>query len=87
VEVLKDVVFNLAPLTSAEAEDMLSEIRLAPLLEGVRGQKGVDRAGLQEVLLRLSQLLADLPQIQELDLNPTLAFEDSACVVDARISL
>lgn len=87
VEVLQDVVFNLTPLTTVEAEDMLSEIRLAPLLEGVRGQKAVDRAGLQEVLLRLSQLLADLPQIQELDLNPTLAFEDSTCVVDARISL
>jgi len=87
VEVLKDVVFNLTPLTTVEAEDMLSEIRLAPLLEGVRGQKGADRADLQEILLRLSQLLADLPQIQELDLNPTLAFEDNTCVVDARISL
>jgi len=87
VEVLKDVVFNLTPLTTVEAKDMLSEIRLAPLLEGVRGRKGVDREGLQEVLLRLSQLLSDLPEIQELDLNPTLAFEDGVCVVDARISL
>ena len=87
VEVLKDVVFNLTPLTTVEAEDMLSEIRLAPLLEGVRGQKGVDRVGLQDVLLRLSQLLGDLPEIQELDLNPTLAFTESTCVVDARISL
>ncbi len=87
VEVLKDVVFNLTPLTTVEARDMLSAIRLAPLLEGIRGQKGVDRESLQEVLLRLSQLLADLPGIQELDLNPTLAFEDKVCVVDARISL
>ena len=87
VEVLKDVVFNLTPLTTAEAAEMLSEIRLAPLLEGIRGQQGVDREGLQEVLLRLSQLLADLPQIQELDLNPTLAFTDRVCAVDARMSL
>jgi len=87
VEVLKDVVFNLTPLTTAEAKEMLAEIRLAPLLEGVRGKKGVDRESLQEVLLRLSQLLADLPEIRELDLNPTLAFENGTCVVDARISL
>jgi acetyltransferase len=87
VEVLKDVVFNLTPLTTTEAAEMLSEIRLAPLLEGVRGEQGVDREGLQEVLLRLAQLLADLPQIQELDLNPTLAFADGVCAVDARMSL
>ena len=84
---LKDVVFNLTPVTRFEAEEMLDTIRLAPLLKGVRGQKGVLRAGLVEVIQRLSQLVSDVPAIQELDLNPTLAFEDEIVVVDARIGL
>jgi len=87
VEVLKDVVFNLTPVTQFEAAEMLSSIRLSPLLKGVRGQKGVHRAGIVETIQRLSQLVSDLPAIQELDLNPTLAFEDKVVVVDARIGL
>jgi acetyltransferase len=87
VEVLKDVVFNLTPVTEFEAREMLASIRLAPLLKGIRGQKGVHQAALVETILRLSQLLTDLPQIQELDLNPTLAYEDRVVVVDARIGV
>ena len=87
VEVLKDVVFNLTPVTRFEAEEMLDTIRLAPLLKGIRGQKGVQRSGIVELIQRLSQLVSDLPAIQELDLNPTLAFEDHIVVVDARIGL
>jgi len=87
VEVLKDVVFNLTPVTSTEAREMIEGIKLAPLLAGVRGEKGVDRAVLAELIQRLSQLVGDLPQIRELDLNPTVAFEKGAYVVDARISL
>ena len=87
VEVLQDVVFNLTPVTRFEAEEMLDTIRLAPLLKGVRGQKGAQRSGLVEAIQRLSQLVSDLPEIQELDLNPTLAFEDRIVVVDARIGI
>ncbi len=87
VEVLKDVVFNLTPVTDAEAEEMLSSIKGAPLLKGARGQKNVDRGRLAEIILRLSQLVSDLPAIQEMDLNPIMAFENTAVVVDARISL
>jgi len=87
VEVLKDVVFNLTPVTSFEAEEMLDSIQLSPILKGVRGQKGVFRNGITDVIQRLSQLVSDHPMIQELDLNPTLAFEDSVVVVDARISI
>jgi acetyltransferase len=87
VEIMKDVVFNLAPVTSAEADEMLSSIKGASLLRGVRGQKGVDQAQLIEIIQRLSQLVSDLPQIQEMDLNPLMAFEDSVYVVDARISI
>ena len=87
VEVLKDVVFNLTPVTAFEAQEMLDAIQLSPILKGVRGQKGVFRTGIVDIIQRLSQLVSDHPAIQEMDLNPTLAFEDSVVVVDARISI
>lgn len=87
VEVLKDVVFNLTPISAPEARDMLAAVRSAPLLSGVRGKKGVNQDRLVEILQRLSQLLCDLPEIAEMDLNPLMAFEDKVFAVDARISL
>ena len=86
VEVMKDVVFNLTPVSAAEARGMLGAIQAAPLLQGVRGQKGVNQDRLVEILQRLSQLLTDLPEIQEMDLNPVMAFADKVFVVDARIN-
>ena len=87
VEVMQDVVFNLTPVSATEAREMLAAIKGAPLLQGVRGQKGVDQDRLTGILQRLSQLLTDLPEIQEMDLNPIKAFADKVFVVDARISL
>ncbi len=87
VEVLKDVVFNLTPVSTAEAKEMLASIKGAALLTGIRGRSGVDCDRLKELILRLSQLVAELPEIKEMDLNPVMAFEDGAFVVDARISL
>ena len=87
VEVLKDVVFNLTPVSTTEAKELLAAIKGAPLLKGVRGRKGVNRGRLEEIILRLSQLVSDLPAIKEMDLNPVMAFEDAAVVVDARISV
>ena len=66
---------------------MLSAIKGASMLEGVRGKKGVNQELLIEIIQRLSQLLSDLPQIQEMDLNPLIAFGDQVVVVDARISI
>jgi acetyltransferase len=66
---------------------MLSSIRAAPLLKGVRGERGVNEEGIAEILQRLSQLVTDLPTIQELDLNPIVAYEDRVFVVDARIGI
>jgi len=87
VEILKDVVFKIAPVTDVEAREMLSSIKGAPLLKGVRGQKGVDEEGIVELIQRISQLVTDLPAIQEMDLNPVIAYEDRVFVVDARISI
>ena len=87
VEIMKDVVFNLTPITDSEAKEMLSSIKGAPMLDGARGQKGVNKKQLVEILQRLSQLLGDLPMISEMDLNPIMAFHDNVFAVDARISL
>jgi acetyltransferase len=87
VEVMKDVVFNLAPLSEAEARGMLAGIKASALLDGVRGRKGINRERLVDILQRLSRLLADLPEIREMDLNPIMAFADRAYVVDARMSI
>ncbi|MGD8447427.1 MAG: acetate--CoA ligase family protein [Desulfobacterales bacterium] len=87
VEILKDVVFNLTPVTSGEAGQMLSAIKGAPMLESVRGQAGVNQELVIEIIQRLSQLLTDLPEIREMDLNPLMAFGDQVVVVDARIAI
>jgi len=87
VEVLKDVVFKLTPVTKVEAQEMLTSIQAAPILKAVLGAPGVHKDGLIEVILRLSQLVTELPAIQELDLNPVIAFEDRLITVDARISI
>ncbi len=89
VEVFEDVLFKLAPLDRAEAEAMLDGIAASALLRGVRGQPGVDRRALLDVLLRVSRLLADHPRILELDLNPVLAYPEGTapCAVDARVKL
>ena len=87
VEVLRDVTFKLAPLCAPEADEMLAALRGAALLDGVRGQPGVDKAALADALLRVSALLADHPTIAELDINPLLAYPagQPAVAVDARI--
>jgi acetyltransferase len=87
VELLKDVVFNLTPITTTESEDMLTSIKTAQLLKGFRGEKGVFSEGIVETIMRISQLVTDFPAIQELDLNPIKAFENSVSVVDARIKI
>jgi acyl-CoA synthetase (NDP forming) len=87
VEIMQDVVFNLTPVSAPEARQMLGAIKAAALLSGARGQKGVNRDKLVDIIQRLSQLLTELPEIQEMDLNPVMAFANQVFVVDARISL
>ena len=85
VEVLGDVVFRLCPVSAPQAQGMLAAIRAAALLDGVRGRPALCKRALVELMQRLSMMLADLPEIEELDLNPVLAFADSVCAVDGRI--
>ena len=84
-EVLGDHVARLAPLTSADADDMIRSIRAAPLLLGHHGRPAADTEALRDTLLRVSRLADDLPQVAELDLNPVIARPDGVIAVDARI--
>ena len=84
-EVLADHAARLAPLTNADADDLIHSIRAAPLLLGHRGQPPADVAALRDALLRISRLADDLPQVAELDLNPVIARPDGVTAVDARI--
>ncbi len=89
VEVLKDVVFRIAPIDEQEAIDMVESIKTIKLLKGVRGEKSSDLRAIADSLQRLSQLVVDFPEIKEFDINPLLVLEEGkgARVVDARIIL
>jgi acetyl coenzyme A synthetase (ADP forming)-like protein len=89
VEVLKDVSFYLAPLTAEEAKQMLLNTKTYQMLSGVRGQEGVDIEMIAEGLQRLSQLVTEFPQIQEMDINPYVVgpVGTTAIAVDARMSV
>ena len=87
VEVLKDVSFRIVPLTRKDAEEMIREIKGYPLLQGYRGQEPADIPFLEQLIVKVSELAEQYPQIEELDLNPIFAYKDSAIAVDARIVL
>jgi acetyl coenzyme A synthetase (ADP forming)-like protein len=89
VEVMKDVSFYLAPLTADEAKQMLMSTRTYKMLQGVRGEEGVDIDAIAEGLQRLSQLVTEFPQIQELDINPYVVGPRGTVpiAVDARLSV
>jgi acyl-CoA synthetase (NDP forming)/RimJ/RimL family protein N-acetyltransferase len=86
-EVLGDHVARLSPLTDADANEMIHGVRAAALLTGLRGSPAVNLAGLADVLLRVSLLADDLPEVAELDLNPVIARPGDVQAVDVRIRL
>jgi acetyltransferase len=87
VEALRDVVFRLAPLGATDAAEMVAGIRAAPVLAGIRGEPPADRAALAVVVRRAAQLAVDFPEIEEMDINPLLAFEHGVVAVDARFRI
>jgi acyl-CoA synthetase (NDP forming) len=87
VEVFKDAALRMAPLTRQDAESMVSELRGSRILDGVRGEAPSDIKAIQDNLLRLSQMMLDLPDILEIDINPLMCFEHGSMAVDARIVL
>ncbi len=85
VDLLHDSVFRLHPITSEDAIDMINELKGVRLLRGYRGAPPVDEDALRDVVLRVSALLTECPEIHELDLNPVKVLRSGACALDARI--
>jgi acetyltransferase len=87
VEIMKDLVFGYPPVNKAEALDLIKGLRCEPLLAGYRGQPGVNREALAELIARISALLLALPGISEIDLNPVIydPARDAFVAADARI--
>jgi acyl-CoA synthetase (NDP forming)/GNAT superfamily N-acetyltransferase len=86
-EVLADQAARLTPLTDTDADTLIRSIRADPLLLGHRGEPATDLATLRELLLRVSRLADDLPEVTELDLSPVIAKPHGVFVVDARIKV
>ncbi|MBK8942444.1 MAG: acetate--CoA ligase family protein [Polyangiaceae bacterium] len=85
VELWKDIVFRVAPLKDVDAQAMLGQVRARALLDGFRGAPSVDKDAVVDVLLRVSRLVHDLPEIAELDINPLTAHPRGVVAVDARV--
>lgn len=87
VELLKDVNFKVAPITTDEAKEMITGLKAYPLLKGYRNTPASDIDALAKILVNVSKLVMDYPEIKELDLNPVMAYAKGAATVDARIIL
>ena len=89
IEVLKDVIFRLAPLTDVDAEEMIRGVKAYKLLEGARGTTPAQMDQLRDCLLRISQLVTDFPCITELDINPLIVSEKNGegIAVDGRVKV
>ncbi|MGH7472746.1 MAG: acetate--CoA ligase family protein [Candidatus Methylomirabilales bacterium] len=87
VEVYRDVSFRLIPLTEPDAAAMIREIKASPVLQGVRGGRSADLKALADLLLTLSRMAEENPEIAEMDLNPIIVYEEGLSVVDARVLL
>ena len=87
VEIYKDVIFRLIPITKNDVEEMMSEIKGKELFEGFRGLPKVDKSELIDFVLKVSNLIESHPIIKEMDLNPVIATSSGLKVIDARIIL
>lgn len=87
VEVLKDITFRLAPANLEDAYSMLDGIQAAEMLKGVRGSEPVNREALAKLIVAVSELVSDFPEISEMDLNPVFASNSGAIAADVRIVL
>jgi acyl-CoA synthetase (NDP forming) len=86
-ELIGDATFRLAPLTDVDVEEVVRSGKVGRLLNGFRGSEPADAAAVSDLLLRVGRLVADVPEIVELDLNPVIARPDRCVAVDARIRL
>ena len=87
VEILEDVAFRIVPLEPKDARDIVREIKGFPLLDGARGREKADIDSLETLILKVSNLVDENPEIAELDLNPIFAYSDGVVAVDAHVVL
>jgi acyl-CoA synthetase (NDP forming) len=87
VEIMRDVSFRMVPLSALDVREMIAEVRGARVLQGVRGGKPADVAALENLLLRISDLVQKHPEIEEMDLNPVFVYEKGVVVGDARVAM
>jgi len=87
VEVLKDVSFRITPVTKKDAGEMIREIKGYSLLHGYRAQESVNISSLEQIIVKVSELVERNTQIKELDINPIFAYRDGVIAVDARVIL
>ena len=85
-EVFKDVSFRVCPINNKDAEEMIKELKVYPIIKGIRGQKNMV-GKVKEVLIKLSKLVEKYPMITELDINPLILHGKEVTVVDARIAV
>lgn len=87
VEVLKDISFRILPIEERDAREMITEIKGYEILKGIRGEPPRDIQAIEEVLMKVSKLTMENPEVNEIDLNPIFVFEKGLQVVDARMIL
>lgn len=87
IEILKDISTVLSPVSKAEAEKMIKSLKSYKLIEGTRGQSGINKEKFADTIVRLSALIETAPEIVEMDLNPLLGTETNVIAVDARIKI
>ena len=85
VEILKDISFRILPIEERDAEEMINEIKGYEILKGVRGECPKDIEAIKILLMKVSKLTAENPEINEIDLNPIFVFEKGLQIVDARM--
>jgi acyl-CoA synthetase (NDP forming) len=86
-ELIGDAAFRLTPLTDYDAQELVRTGKAGDLLAGFRGATPADREAVEDLLLRVSQLAEDLPEVAELDLNPVFAGPSGCVIVDARVRI
>lgn len=85
VEVLKDVSFRVAPLLQRDIDEMVESIKGFRILKGIRGENPKDISSIKDIIAKLSQMVIDNPDIQEIDLNPIIVHQKGASIVDSRV--
>jgi acyl-CoA synthetase (NDP forming) len=87
IEVFKDVATSLVPVSEKEAETMIRSLKSYKIMKGARGSKGISEEAFKKVITSISDLLAEAPEILEMDINPLLGSGESIIAVDARIKI